>query len=190
MDSTTHGTDTTIAAALLIWSLGAIVTLSPNVPVPEPATALTGLLLGMKFLNWVKIWYIQEQWVQLHLFKFYSISCSEEVQKLIVCCYRNVRYQMPCLKRISTRFQQSALLLQLVPPFIQLCRWLLASLPGRKALQQTWCSFACVPWKYRVGHGFVNQCLFIFLVALTQQPPSSVNKRHFCTLVWGFALQA
>lgn len=110
--------------------------------------------------------------------------------KLIVCCHRNVRYQMPCLKRIPTRFQQSALLLQLVLPFIQLCRWLLASLPGRKSLQQTWCSFTCVPWKYRVGHGFVNQCLFIFLVALTQQPPSSVNKWHFCTLVWGFALQA
>lgn len=51
MDSTTHGTDTTIAAALLIWSPGAIVTLSPNVPVPEPATALTGLLLGMQLPN-------------------------------------------------------------------------------------------------------------------------------------------
>lgn len=50
-DSTTHGTDTMIAAALLIWSLGAIVTLSPNVPVPEPATALTGLLLGRGILK-------------------------------------------------------------------------------------------------------------------------------------------
>ena len=47
----THGTDTMIAPALLIWSLGAIGILSLNVPVPELVTALTGLLLGMQFLN-------------------------------------------------------------------------------------------------------------------------------------------
>lgn len=51
MDSMTHGTGTTTAAALLIWSLGAIGILSLNVLVPELVTALIGPLLGMQFLN-------------------------------------------------------------------------------------------------------------------------------------------
>lgn len=51
MDSMTHGTGTTTAAALLIWSLGAIGILSLNVLVPELVTALIGPLLDKGILK-------------------------------------------------------------------------------------------------------------------------------------------
>lgn len=51
MDSMTHGTGTTTAAALLIWSLAVTGIPSLNVLAPELVTALIGLLLGMQSLH-------------------------------------------------------------------------------------------------------------------------------------------